>query len=194
MGEFMNSLYRRHLICFCLLLVTASTPFAQKGKHPASPATPPPPDVIAKVTAAKKIFVSNLGEDPEYIHEIPGGPNVTYDEFYASLKQWGYFQLVDSAAQADLIFEIKGAERTEDTEWTPGPGLRPDDITTTVYPALLWLSIFDSSQHFLYRIVLPAGRAGNIPKGKIAFAKSIDALTDKVKALVVAVPAPTKNP
>jgi hypothetical protein len=172
--------------------MTATVAFAQKGKHPPPPAPPPPLAVIAKVTAAKKIFVSNAGEDPEFIHEIPGGPNVTYDEFYAALKQWGYFQLVDSAAQADLIFQIKGAEITEDTEHT-GMGVKPDDYATTVYPALLNLSILDPSQHLVYKIVLPAGRAGNIPKGKIAFAKSIEALTDKVKALVAA-PAPTQNP
>jgi hypothetical protein len=189
MREFMKFPYRRPLTCLCLLLVTATTAFTQKVKH--LPPTPTP-DVIAKVTAAKKIFVSNLGENGQFAHDIPGGVNIAYREFYATLKEWGCFQLVDSPAQADLIFEIQGFEELEDIDHT-GRGIRNEDYTVTQYPPMLYLSILDPSQHLLYKIALPAGRAGNIPKGKIAFAKSIDALTDKVKDLVAA-PAATKTP
>jgi hypothetical protein len=146
--------------------------------------------VIAKVTAAKKIFVSNAGENISFAGDIPGGVNATYSEFYAALKQWGYFQLVDSPAQSDLIFQIRGTEEPPDIENT-GKGLQNKDYTATNYPPMLELSILDPSQDLLYKIVLPAGRAGNIPKGKIAFAKSIDALTAQVKALVAAA-APTQ--
>ena len=96
--------------------MTATVAFAQKGKLPPSPPPPPPLAVIAKVTAAKKIFVSNAGADTYFVHDIPGGANVTYNEFYAALKQWGYFELVDSATQADLIFQIQGTEQLPDVE------------------------------------------------------------------------------
>ena len=161
----------------------------QKGRHPTAPAPSPPSDVITKVTAAKKIFVSNAGENVPFAHDIHGGVNTAYSEFYAALKQWGYFRLVDSPARADLIFEIRGFEELEDIDHA-GRGRQNKDYTVTQYPPMLYLSILDPSQDLIYKIVLPAGRAGNIPKGKIAFAKSIDALTNRVKAFV-AVPAPT---
>jgi hypothetical protein len=70
----------------------------------APPRQPPPPNVISRVTSAKKIFLSNAGAEDLFVYAIPGGANVSYNELYASLKQWTYFQLVDSPAQADLIF------------------------------------------------------------------------------------------
>ena len=94
-----------------------------------------------------------------------------YDEFYAALKQWGYFELVDSATQADLIFQIQGTEQLPDVE-NDGKGVLNKDYSATFYPPRLNLSTLDPSQHLLYKVVLPAGRAGNIPKGKIAFSKS----------------------
>jgi hypothetical protein len=172
--------------------MAATVTFAQKGKLAPPPTPPPPLAVVAKVTAAKKIFVSNAGADTYFVHDIPGGANVTYDEFYAALKQWGYFELVDSTAQADLIFQIQGTEQLPDVE-NDGRGVLNKDYSTTSYPPMLNLSILDPSRHLVYKIVMPAGRAGNIPKGKVAFAKSIDALTAQVKALVAA-PARTQNP
>ena len=172
--------------------MTTTVAVAQKGKHSPPPPPPAPFAVIAKVTAAKKIFVSNAGEETYFVHDIPGGANVTYDEFYAALKQWGYFELVDSATQAELIFQIQGTEQLPDVE-NDGRGLQNKDYSAAFYPPMLNLSILDPSQHLVYKIVLPAGRAGKIAKGKITFAQSIDALTDKVKALVAA-PAPTQNP
>ncbi len=70
----------------------------------------PSPDVIARVTAAKTVFLSNAGANDYFNGQIPGGPNVAYNELYAALQQWGYFHLVDSPAHADLIFQIRGTE------------------------------------------------------------------------------------
>jgi hypothetical protein len=168
--------------------MTATVAFAQRGKHPAPP---PPLAVIARVTSAKKIFLSNAGADNYFVNDIPGGADVSYNELYASLKQWGYFQLVDSLAQADLIFEIRG---TETCDWNQRGNITRDHYVQVCSAFMLNLSILGpSTQGLLYKIVLAAGRAGNIPKGKIAFAKSIDALTAQVKALVAA-PALSQNP
>jgi hypothetical protein len=173
--------------------MTATVAFAQKGKHPPPPPPPPPLAVIAKVTASKKIFVSNAGADTYFVHDIPGGANVTYDEFYAALKQWGYFELVDSTRQADLIFQIQGTEQLPDVE-NDGRGVLNKNYSAAFYPPMLNLSILDpSTRDLLYKIVLPAGRGSNIPRGKIAFTQSIDALTAQIKALVAA-PPPTQNP
>jgi hypothetical protein len=162
-----------------------------EGKASAIGSPPPPLVVIAKVTSAKKVFVSNAGAEDLFVYDIPGGANVSYNEFYASLKQWAYFQLVDSPTQADLIFEIRGTETCHD--------VLEGKITDNHYipvcgGPMLNLSILDpSTRGLLYKIVVPAGRGSNKAKGAIAFTQSIDALTAQVKALVAA-PAPMQNP
>lgn len=166
--------------------MTATVAFAQKGKHPPLPAPPPPPDVIAKVTSAKKIFLSNAGADRPFVQSISGGPNVTYNELYASLKQWGYFQLVDSPSQADLIFEIRSSTVIHDYLAPGGNANIANDITSTFTP-IFTLSIIDPSTHApVYSMEMPAGRGSNKAKGKIAFSQSIGVLTEKIKALVAA--------
>jgi len=186
----MNTAIRRFFLYVGLLLFPLTVGCLRV--KPSPPPLPPSPDAIARLIAAKKIFLSNAGADSNFTHDIPGGANVSYNELYASFQQWGHFQLVDSAAQADLVFEIRGAERLADVDHT-GRGLSPDDYTVTKYPPMLNLSILDpSTKDTLYKIVLPAGRGPNIPKGKIAFTQSIELLTDKIKTLVFE-PAATQN-
>jgi hypothetical protein len=149
--------------------------------------------VVAKLTAAKKIFLSNLGADRSFLQLMTGGPNGTYSELYASFKEWGYFQLVDSPSQADLIFEIRSSVNIHEYVKNGGNVNIASDTIEAYFP-IFTLSIFEASTHDpVYSIVMPAGRGSNIPKGKIAFTQSIGVLTDKVKALV-SVPAPTQNP
>jgi hypothetical protein len=50
--------------------MTATVAFAQKGEHPPSAPPPPPSAVIAKVTAAKKVFVSDAGAETYFVHDI----------------------------------------------------------------------------------------------------------------------------
>jgi hypothetical protein len=129
--------------------------------------------VIARVTAAKKIFLSNLGADRLFLQFIPGGPNGTYDELYATLKQWGRFQLVDSPSEADLIFDIRSS--TIGGEYVVPGGLATIARDTTGwFDPIFTLSIIDPSTHAsIYSVQMLAGRGSNKPKGKIAFSESI---------------------
>jgi hypothetical protein len=180
-GVFMKFMIRKALSCFCLLLLTTTVAFAQKGKQPAPPAAPPPPDVIAKVTAAKNIFISNASADPPFTQLVPGGADMGYNAFYASLKQWGHFQLVSSPAQADLIFEIRSSTTISGYRTYCGP----PNTTYNVYAPALMLSIFEASTHDpVYWITQPFEPGRNNAKTKIAFAQAISELTDQVKTLV----------
>src|SRR5208337_1946757 len=89
------------------------------------PSNPPPAPIPAPIFTAKKVFISNASGEfvpPE------GTPEVTYDEFYAAIKNWGRYELVSSPADADLVFEIS-------YEFGPVPYLR--------------LLILDQKTHFL---------------------------------------------
>jgi hypothetical protein len=189
----MKSQIRRSLLFLCLSAAALTVGSAQQVVLPPDPQPPPPASVISRVSAAKKVFLSNAGADRPFVQFISGGPNLAYNELYASLKQWGYFQLVDSPSQADLIFEIRSSTVIHDYLEPGGNANIAKDITSTFTP-IFTLSISEATTHFpVYSIVMPAGRGSNKAKGVIAFTQSIGVLTDKVKALVAA-PAATQNP
>ncbi len=83
------------LICATPLL-TSNIATAKKPDEP--PAAPIP----VQITTAKKVFISYGVGDAD-----PGAPNLTYNEFYALMKDWGKFELTRAPADADLVFEIR---------------------------------------------------------------------------------------
>src|SRR4029077_7885446 len=64
----------------------------------------PPAPVPSAIAASKKVFISNAPGS-----NLPGsfgGPDRTYNEFYAAMKGWGHYELVIAPSDADLILEI----------------------------------------------------------------------------------------
>ena len=78
---------------------------AQQSKAAAPPGPVPP-----QIGAAQKVFISNAGGESfeNVIDEtvFNGGPDRPYNQFYASMKNWGRYELVSSPADADLVFEV----------------------------------------------------------------------------------------
>src|SRR5262249_7965375 len=66
---------------------------------------------LARLGAAKKVFISNLGEDTIEWTFNPGWSSdridPPYNYLYAAMQNWGLYQLVLVPADADLIFEIE---------------------------------------------------------------------------------------
>jgi hypothetical protein len=173
---------RRRLSSACLLLTLLPLACARETSSP-SP-QPPPPGVVSRVTAAKTIFLSNAGANDSFGYEITGGPNVSYNELYASLKQWGYFQLVDSPSHADLIFQIRGTELLPNLENTFSA-----HVIAKQHAPKLELTILDphadpAAPTPIDTLTVLAGRGTDISKGTIAFAQSIEVLTYQIGTLV----------
>ena len=61
----------------------------------------PPPAIIAN---AHTVLLTNAGADPNF----PIDSTQAYNDIYAALQSWAHYQLVSSADQADLIFELHG--------------------------------------------------------------------------------------
>jgi len=74
----------------CLMIAAAVPSLFPKNRKDVPLA--PLPAVIA---SAKKIFLSNSG-----------GSNLAYDAFYASMKEWGKYEIVGAPDAADLIVEL----------------------------------------------------------------------------------------
>jgi hypothetical protein len=82
-----------------LMLPAASAQLAQTANI--TPAAPLP----SQIFTAKKVFISNVGK--EFLPGIwSGGPDRTYNEFYAAIKMWGRYDLVATPADADMVLEI----------------------------------------------------------------------------------------
>jgi hypothetical protein len=97
----------------------------------------PPAPVPGRILAAKRAFIANAGEDersttgPLY----DGGPDRAYNGFYAGLKSWGHYELVNDPADADLVLEIQfSVER---------PVLKGDTLTSSDFDPKFRLTIRD---------------------------------------------------
>ena len=86
-------------VLFAIGLLSLPLLSAEKPKD-AVPRAPVP----SPIAAAKKVFISNAPRN-----NLPtslGGPDRTYNEFYAAMKGWGHYELVAAPSDADLILEI----------------------------------------------------------------------------------------
>ena len=102
----MAGILRPMVFCMILAFVLESVP-PSKAQRASDPAPAPIP---AQIVTAKKVFISNLGEESEYYRQksgyVNGGRNRFYNMFYASMKSWGRYELVANPADADLVCEL----------------------------------------------------------------------------------------
>ena len=97
---------RFRMTAFCLMLAMLPLPLSRAQSKPTvAPAAPIPPQILA----AKKVFIANAGGDEMTGDDqrFSGGPDRAYNEFYAAMKSWGRFEIVNSPADADLLLEIR---------------------------------------------------------------------------------------
>jgi len=93
------------VLCFGLAMC-----FFQGVGHAAQQKTPTAPAPIpVQIVTARKVFIANGGGDESRYDGsfYSGGPDRAYNEFYASMKTWGRYELVAEPADADLVFEIR---------------------------------------------------------------------------------------
>ena len=88
-------------------LATSLLPVSVLAAEQAKPALPAP--IPSQILAAKRVFVANAGGDEPLMDDgqLSGGPDRTYNQFYAAMKTWGRYELVGAPADADLLFEIE---------------------------------------------------------------------------------------
>jgi hypothetical protein len=194
----MGSLNSRSFRCFYHLLAVVTVACATNAV--AAPQQSPPSAVTARIANAKKIFLSNAGANAEFAGHMTGGANGSYDELYASLKQWGYFQLVDSPAKADLVFEIRSKETQVSKKLKdvgpPSPSYYHYYVFGTPQSAFNLTILDPTTDSKLWTTVSPAGYADSAKKSKVAFSRSILTLTNQIKTLVgvpATIPASTED-
>jgi hypothetical protein len=91
--------------CVALVIAVVAVPGLRAQEQRVSLPGPVP----AQIYSAKKVFVSNGGD--EAFGEFSGGPDRAYSQFYAALKSWGRYELVSAPSDAELVFEISFTSR-----------------------------------------------------------------------------------
>jgi len=94
----MNRIFRLAGICIASAIVLVTVPIADAQKTPDVPPAPVPIQILT----AKKIFITNGDSDP-----VLDVPNLAYSELYASLKNQGIYEFVQTPADADVVLEVR---------------------------------------------------------------------------------------
>jgi hypothetical protein len=137
-----------------------------------APTEMPAAPVPTQIVSAKRAFIFNAGEETYF--QLPkdamytGGPNRTYNQFYAAMKSWGRYELSYAPADADIVFEIGFSDRNQ------GP----------MFVSQIKLVVLDPKTHIglwtLTKYVEPAGMAKNREKN---YNIAMDALVEDLKNL-----------
>ena len=112
------------LILFSAVFITTAVYGAPQAESVAAPLPTP-------LVNARKVFISFAGQELNpragMFGKYSGGPDRTYNQFYAAMKAWGQYELVSAPADADLIFEIRFSDPITGYQVTSGSSLEPAD-------------------------------------------------------------------
>ncbi|MGH7604327.1 MAG: hypothetical protein ACRENK_10060 [Gemmatimonadaceae bacterium] len=145
--------------------------------------------VPGQILTAKRIFISNAGSETygseSYFNltRYDGGPNRFYNQLYSAMKSWGRYELTDSPATADVVYEVRFSNPIVD-KLTHG---NVDGVTNTdfVYDPQLTLTIVDPQTRVaLWSLTehIQPGRDRNADNRN--FDSAVDRIVDRAKILV----------
>ena len=148
--------------------------------------------VPAQISKAKTVFISYAGQEKnpkaQAFGEYSGDSDRTYNEFYAAMKNWGRYELVNAPADCDLVFEISFADPMG------GGGVFKGDTIGPVDEPQFRLVIADPKTHVTLwaftEHVHGANRQGNRDKN---FDQAMAKIVDDVKELDARSKSGTEN-
>lgn len=161
----------KRIVTCALLGITLPVIVEVRAQQPVDPPVAPVP---AQIFSAKKVFISNasgLGETPS------GVADLTYNEFYAEIKNWGRYDIVSTPADSDLVFEIRFTSEIGATNVVNGTGGSAQDF-------LFRLSILDPKTRIvLWAFTEGVPQAANHAASRKKFDDAMTALVNNVKKL-----------
>ena len=172
---------KSQICCVALMVALSSGSFldAQQTKAQPTEAAPLPIQIVS----AKKIFVSNASVEGSSLptSQRREDPDRAYQEFYAAIKNWGRYELVNTPADADLVFEIRFAS----------PVVGCEKICD--YDPQFGLTIFDVKTHFtLWTLTQPIEHANRKATADKNFDQGMTNLVASLKKLMEQPDAATK--
>jgi len=129
---------------------------------------------------AKKVFISNA--PGQNLPASLGGPDRTYNEFYAAMKSWGRYELVSAPADADMIFEISLASSIVGVGGTSSSGCSSSseaDLRLAILDAKTRVPLWWFAEPIIQkRMMFHAEKAGD------AFSDTLPKLLDDIRKLL----------
>jgi len=129
--------------------------------------------------SAKTVFISNAGSDSGlFPHPFTGDESRGYSTFYADLQAWGHYQLVDSPAKADVVFELQLIA-------PPGPSSGNKQNGASDPLPMFRLTIYDRKTHYVLWALTESVNAAELQKTHDHnFDQALANLVDDLKAVV----------
>jgi hypothetical protein len=124
----------------------------------------PPAPIPAPIPAAQKIFIANGGMDAfslQAFEELGLTGTTPYDTLYAAAKTWNKPQLVASAADADLVLQIRFTAPLTNV----GDHINWDFqhiAASTAWQFQIELTVYDPKTHFLLWTLTEPVRPANL--------------------------------
>lgn len=163
---------------FCWLVLAMAVlfvPMLTAQEPPEVPAAPVPTPILL----GKKAFISN-GESTA----VTGIPNLTYNKFYALMKDWGRYELVSTPADADVVFEIRFNEQLGPVRVSQGSGGSPAE------PEFRLLILDPKTHVVLWAFIEHVKEAILVATARKNYDQAMNALVEDVKKLVAPPTAP----
>jgi len=94
-----------------VVVAAALVSFSTADAQLTSPGVTAP--VPGQILTAKRVFISNAGSESYgsqtyfRLTKYDGGPDRLYNQFYSAIKIWGRYELLDSPADADVVYEVR---------------------------------------------------------------------------------------
>jgi hypothetical protein len=155
----------RRIARLSIFFITAAMALLTVPIAAAQPASDPSPAPIPiQILTGKKVFISNGESTGDTAFRVS---NLTYNAFYANMKNWARYELVSAPAEADLVFDPSFVLNFEG-----------------VLRLRLRLVILDPKTHIaLWTIIEPVQPWARESTGRKNFDQAIAKLMDDVKKL-----------
>jgi hypothetical protein len=169
----------------CLAIVALVGAAANAQQPTLSERAPVPRQVLA----AKAAFVGNggsetYGADSYFdLTKYDGGPNRAYDEFYKALQDWGYYDLVGSTSDADVLLVIRFTNpvvnrgNSETTGDVPHDWIRDPQLNLAINDPRSGLTLWSLTEH-----IEPGGGKADANRH---FDEAVGRLVDDLRRLIL---------
>ena len=137
--------------------------------------------VPGQILSAKRLFISNAGSESygseSYFNltRYDGGPNRFYNELYSAMKGWGRYELTDSPATADVVYEARFSNPIVD-KLTHTDFVYDPQLTLTILDPKTRIALWSLTEH------VQPGRDRDADNRN--FDAAVSRIVDKAKRLV----------
>jgi hypothetical protein len=162
-------------------LLVAGSLFTNSAANAQATSTSVMAPVPGQILSAKRVFVSNAGSESYgsetyfRLTRYDGGPDRFYNQLYSALKNWGRYELTDSPATADIVYEARFSSPIVDKQ-TKYDFTYDPQLTLTILDPKTRVALWSLTEH-----IQPGSSRESDNRN---FDSAVDRIVEKTKMLV----------